>query len=308
MSDNVTVIDPLYVHVLASTKTYLAVFVGMTFVFSLAGNSLVVLVHAKIAVKTVTHWMIFYIAICDVLSVLTGSLFICQMLEYSVHGFPDIVCRLQYLNSNSASVAAYLFCACTAVERYCMVVVSKDIFSIRVAKHMWIVIFLTAYGVGAINIWAIHSNMNGHCTFNYDLRYLVVIQYLSVFMIAFVCSIVMIVCYVRIGVYVLRTMQELVQSNKTDRFQKSYRDTIQMTKMLAIVAFVFLISVNVPYITQVYAMANTPTTEPEKSFVVGLNTIYCVNTFFNPFLYMGLSSTFRQRSIALVSVCFGLRV
>ena len=164
MSDNVTVIDPLYVQVQDSTKTYLAVFNGVTFVLCFAEKSLVILVHSTVAEKTVTDWMIFYIAICDVVSALNAPLFICQMLECSVHGFPDIVCRLQYLNSSAASVGAYLFCACTAVERYCKVVVSKDVFSIRVAKFMWIVVFLTAYGVGSINLWATQSNMNGHCT------------------------------------------------------------------------------------------------------------------------------------------------
>jgi len=55
-----------------------------------------------------------------------------------------------------------------------------------------------------------------------------------------------------------------------------------MTKLLAIVTFVFLISVNIPYITMVYAMINTPTN------VLGLSTVVFINTFFNPFLYVAL--------------------
>ena len=70
--------------------------------------------------------------------------------------------------------------------------------------------------------------------------------------------------------------------------QFSKQPTIQMTKMLAIVTFVFLISVNVPYITMVYAMINTPTNEPEMSVVLGLSTVVFINTFFNPFLYVAL--------------------
>ena len=136
----------------------------------------------------------------------------CQILECSVNGFPDIVCRLQYLNSSAASVASYLFFACTVVERYYKVVVSKDVFSIRVAKHIWIVIFLTANGVGAIHMWATHRNLNGHCMFNYALRYLAVIEYAIVFLFAFICSVVMIMCYVRIGVFGLRKIQELVHT------------------------------------------------------------------------------------------------
>ena len=232
----------------------------------------------------------------------------CQILECSVNGFPDIVCRLQYLNSSAASVASYLFFACTVVERYYKVVVSKDVFSIRVAKHIWIVIFLTANGVGAINLWATHRNLNGHCMFNYALRYLAVIEYAIVFLFAFICSVVMIICYVCIGVFVLRKMQELAHSNVTDSFRNSYRNTIQMTKMLATVTFVFLISANVPYITMVFFMAKAPTTEPEMSIVLGLITGFFINTFFNPFLYVALSETFRQRSMSLVKNCFGLRV
>ena len=61
-----------------------------------------------------------------------------------------------------------------------------------------------------------------------------------------------------------------------------------MTKMLAIVTFVFLISVNVPYITMVFFMAKAPTTEPEMIVVLGLSTVVFINTFFNPFLYVEL--------------------
>ena len=61
-----------------------------------------------------------------------------------------------------------------------------------------------------------------------------------------------------------------------------------MTKMLAIVTFIFLISVNIPYITMVYAMITTPTNEPEMSVVLGLSTVVFINTFFNPFLYVAL--------------------
>jgi len=38
----VTVMDPLYVQVLISTRTYLSLFVGLAFILSLVGNGLVI--------------------------------------------------------------------------------------------------------------------------------------------------------------------------------------------------------------------------------------------------------------------------
>ena len=294
------VFDPFYLFVFDWIKLFSTVFVSSAFILGMPGNILVVLVHIGIKDKCVTDWMIFYLAVCDLLSLIVLPSFVCQLLGYWSIGFPDILCKLHLWNSNSVSMCSYLFCACTAMERFVKVCLSRDLFTIRQAELIWVPICAVCYGVGILSFLTVGNNPNGHCMVDLEQMALSAIAFGSVMVTALVASVIMTFCYICIGVYLLRKMQELTKSKTNDSFAKSYKSTIQKTKMLAIVTVVFLISANAPYITTFTLMLNPVTEEPAISLIFLLTMLFCVNNFFNPYLYLVMSTSFRRRALAVL--------
>lgn len=301
MSNNttVTVIDPFYVHIHDGSKLGASIFVCLSFVLGVPGNILVVLVHKNIKGKTTTDWMIFYIAVCDILSLINAPSYVSQFQGYwSIYNFPGFLCKLHYFSLNSVSMAAYIFTALTAFERYFKIVASKDFFD-RKASCIWIPVFTAAYLSCCPTLWVTTSNANNHCMYDVSLRFLAAIQYAIVLFTSFSASIIMITCYVRVCVFLVLKMREMSSA----AFEKNYKMTIHTTKMLAIVTVVFMFSSNAPYIAGFLMSLNKPDKEPEMSLTVLFGITFYFNTFFNPFLYLLMSTTFRQRTKALFNSC-----
>lgn len=303
-NQTVVVVDPYYTVVHPLTMDLIAVFVSVSFCLGISGNTLVILVHQKIKEKSATDWMIFYIAVCDILSLLSMPMYICQIkLYWQKYRFPDILCKLQFVHSNSISMASFLFCSCTALERYSKVVASKEIFTSVRAKWLSIPVFVVSYGIGSLAFKAVTNNANGHCSFDIEVIHFSNICYGSVLFVAFSASIVMSICYIRTGVFLLDKMKEIAQSGNNDNFSRSNRNMIQTTKMLAIMTIVFLFSANSPYISGFIVTFTTPSGEPWMSLLFMLSGMFVVNNFFNPFLYMAMSITFRRRSAEVLHSC-----
>lgn len=282
------------------TKIGASVFVSFSFAVGVPGNILVMLVHKNIKEKTVTDWMIFYIAVCDVMSLVNVPSYVSQYQDYwSIYSYPNFLCKAHYFNLNSVSMASYICTACTAMERYFKVLLSKEIFSSSKAKYIWIPIFITAYAAGAPTLWVINNNDNNRCMYDMKVRYLATIEYGILLFTAVVASVVMTVCYIKIGLFLMRKIREMSSAT----FAKSYKSTVHTTKMLAIVTGVFLFSSNVPYIAGLMMSIKKPDTEPEMSLTVIFGITFFFNTFFNPILYLGMSPTFRQRVKSLFYGC-----
>lgn len=308
MADNATVFDPPYVHMYDWTKHSVSIFTGLSFLLGVPGNILVVLVHLRIHVKSVTDWMVFYIAICDIMSLINAPLYIFQYENNWTMGFPDFLCKYHFFNLHSVSMASYLFSACMAIERFYKVVASKDIFSMTLTRCIWIPIVGVSFGIGSLTIFVVSNNINGHCMFDISepyIAYISTIEHVMLTSVAFGTTLIMITCYVRIGVYLIMKMKEINESGTSGNFSKSYRNTIQTTKMLAVVTCVFLFSANTPYITGLAMVIEVPTEDPALSLACVLTMTFFVNNFFNPFLYMGMSASFRKRTNALFETCRG---
>lgn len=304
MVTNTTNPEPFYIRIHPTTKHALTVYMGLSFLLGVPGNSLVILVHRTIKDKTVTDWMIFYIAICDIMSLLNVPLYTLQFQGIWKRGAPDIFCKYHYLNLNSVSMASYIFCACTAFERYFKVVRSKELFSLKLAKYVWIPVFLISFGLGAPVVWAVGNNANGNCMFDTERPLPVsTIEYSMMAMVAFSTSIVITICYIRTGVFLYMKRKEITQFGASTSFMRSYRNTIQTTKMLTILTVVFLFSANVPYISGIYFTTNEPSEEPLMSILMFPSLLFFINNFFNPFLYMAMSESFRRRTRALFQRC-----
>ena len=303
MAENITVIDPYFVGMHHITKHVASIFVSISFLLGVPGNILVILGHIRIKGKCTVDWMIFYLAVCDILSLMVLPVFIIQLEGFwSELGLPDVLCKLHIFNSNSASMSSYFFCACTALERFYKVVLSKDLFSIKQAQFMWLPGFMMCYGLGLLSYLTMTNNANGHCMVDVNKRTISMVAYGSVMVIALVSSLIMTVCYTCIGIYLLRRTKELTQSGLNENFVRRYQSTIQMTKMLAVVTIIFLLSADIPYITGFSIMIVNPNKEPVRSLIFFLSISFVVNNFINPFLYYNMNSSFRQRTKAILSI------
>ena len=305
MLNNTTsiVLDPFYMNVYDWSKHATAIFLSVSFLLGMPGNILVVTVHCHIKGKTVTDWMIFYIAICDIISLVNAPLYFLQFEGFWSLGFPNILCKLHYFNVNSIAMASYVCCACTALERYCKVVHSKEVFSITQAKYMWIPIFPICFGLGSLSLFAVNNNGNGNCMYDMEVRFLSTINYIVMLLIAILSSIVMTFCYIGTGVFLLKKVRETIKYGPSTSFKKSHRNTIQTTKILATVTIVFLFSANVPYVIGVLFSSNRPTSEPMMTIMLVLAVMFFINNFINPFLYMAMSGIFRRRTKKLFQRC-----
>ena len=305
MLNNTTsvILDPFYMDVYEWSKHATSIFLSVSFLLGLPGNILVVTVHCHIKGKTVTDWMIFYIAICDIISLVNAPLYYLQFEGIWALGFPNILCKLHYFNVNSIAMASYVCCACTALERYYKVVHSKEVFSITQAKYMWIPIFPVCFGLGSLSLFAVNNNGNGNCMYDMEVRFLSTINYIVMLFIAILSSIVMTFCYIGTGVFLLKKVRETIKYGPSTSFKKSHRNTIQTTKILATVTIVFLFSANVPYVIGVLFSSNRPTTEPMMTIMLVLAVMFFINNFINPFLYMAMSGIFRQRTKKLFQKC-----
>lgn len=306
MDANNTAVEPFYVYVYMWTKHAASMYLILSFLLGVPGNILVILVHINIKGKTVTDWMLFYIAVCDIMSLINVPFYILQFQGVWSRGVPDFFCKFHFLNLNSASVASYIFCACTAFERYFKVVRSKEMFSISVAKCIWMPVFVASFGLGLPILWAVANNPSGNCMFDTEKKGqlpLVTIEFIMISVVAFLTSIIIVICYIRTGVFLLVKMKEIAESSSSTSLSKSYKNTVQTTKMLAILTAVFLFSANVPYISGIYFTTYEPEDEPLMSIMMFLGLSFFINNFFNPFLYMGMSESFRRRVAALCCKC-----
>lgn len=292
---------PLFASIDVWASNAVCILIVLSILIGLPGNILVVLVHINIVRKTVTDWMIFYLAVSDIMSLLSGPMFILQAQGYK--GFPDIVCKLYYVDSSSVSMAAYMFCACTALERYFKVVLSKEMLSYNQARFMWVPVVLVSFGIGSIMFWAVKTKANGYCVYDGNVKYLVLTEYILITTVTVISSIIMAVCYIRVGVFLIGKMKEISKNGNKESFMKNYENTIQTTKMLTIVTVVFFISSNVPYSLGIVISINSPKTEPAMSIIYFFANIVFINNFFNPILYMIMSETFRNRSKDIVRYC-----
>ena len=303
MAENITVVDPFYIYVNDWTKYSISIFFGISVLLGVPGNSLVVIVHSRLKEKTVTDWMIFYVAVCDIMSLINIPLYLCQLHVLWPLGFPDFLCKYHYFNTYSVSMSSYFFCAIMALERYFKVVTSKDMTSLANVKYIWIPVFLISYGIGSLVIFYAGNNPNGHCGFDFNKTNLATVEYAIMLFVAFVSTLVMIMCYGRVSVFLHKKMKEICRGGTS--FSNSYKNTLQTTKMLAIVTLVFLFSSNTPYIVGVVFAMNQPDDEPSMSVLTVLSIIFFFNTFFNPLLYMAMSASFRKRSKRLLQSCCG---
>lgn len=300
--------DPYFTHVYDWTKYGVSTFLSIAVLLGIPGNTIVILVHTKIRDKNVSDWMIFYIALCDILSLFVLPLLVVLFNGFwALYFFPNFLCKLLYFNLQTLSISAYLFCACTALERFYKVVHSKNLFSIKAAKCLWIPIFIVSSVCASPTLWAVNNNANGHCMHDASMRHLAEITYVCVVLVAILASSCMVVCYVCIGIFLLRKMKDKIKSNLNSTFAKSNKNTIKTTKMLAVVTTVFLFSANVPGIASTIHATNMSNKEPYMTITFVLGTAFVINMFFNPIIYLAMSSTFRQKSLVILQSCFWSR-
>lgn len=308
MISNVSTEDPFYVNTHPWTKHSSTIFISMSFLLGIPGNTLVVLVHFNMKEKNPTDWMIFAIALCDILSLFNAPLTVCQIEGFWALGVPNIICKYHYFNLHSVSMASYICCGLTAVQRYCKVVLSKDVFSTKTARFVWLVIFLFSFGLGSPVILTVQNNQNGQCVVDKDDTFLVTIVFMYVLTIALGSSIIMTCCYARIGIYLMVKMKMRKHSVRCNSsFTNSFKTIVQTTKMLGIVTVVFLLTANAPYTAIVGTLLSSKQTttlkEPFISFMLFVSILPFFNNVFNPFLYMAMSYSFRQRSLCFFRKC-----
>lgn len=305
--NSTTLLEPLHLVVGVGTKAAVATLLCVSFVVGMPGNILVCLVHASFAQRSSTDWMIFYIAVCDVMTLLTVPVFITQIFGTLSQVSPNFLCKLHFFGANLALIASYLFCACTAVERYVKVAGKHRIDALfrKCARHMWIPVLIFSSVVTSTKLVTVTENGKGHCIYGVNERDLVFIEYVTMLSIASASSAAMCVCYIATGVILIRKSKEFTKSSLNTDAVSTHKSLVKITKALVIVTVVFLISANLPQASGLLFSHETPQ-EPILSIAYMLRNCNFFNTFLNPFIYYFMYSKFKQRSKYILRKIFCL--
>lgn len=297
-SQNTTIVlDPLYLVIGDGTKYAVTVFLSMSFAIGVPGNILVVLVHASTTPKSVTDWMIFYLAVCDLIYLLTAPLFITQFLDTWPQFAPDFLCKLLYFGGSLATVASYVFCACIAVERYIKVAGKQNIVMCleKSVRYFWIPVVIFSTTVTSTKLATVSNNEKGHCSYEVDDTDLVVTEYVIMLSLASVTSLVMCVCYIATGVLLIKKKNEYLKSSLNTEAMATHKSLVKVTKTLAVVTAVFFITANLSQSSGLF-ISHGITQEPLLSISFFLRLLYFVNAFLNPFIYFFMYGKFKRRS------------
>lgn len=303
--NSTTLFEPLHFVVWIGTKAAVATLLCISFIVGMPGNILVCLVHASLSQRSATDWMIFYIAVCDVMTLLTIPVFITQIFGALSQVSPNFLCKLHFFGANLALIASYLFCACTAVERYVKVAGKHRIDGLfrKCSRYMWIPVLVFSSVVTSTKLVTVTENGKGHCIYGVDKRDLVFIEYVIMLSIASVSSAVMCICYIATGVILIRKSMEFTKSSLNTDALKTHKSLVKITKALVIVTIVFLITANLPQASGLLFSHETPQ-EPILSIAYILRNCNFFNTFLNPFIYYFMYSKFKQRSKYILQKIF----
>ncbi|KAH3870839.1 hypothetical protein DPMN_034030 [Dreissena polymorpha] len=102
-------------------------FIALVMHFGLPGNILVVLVHRRITTPTATDWVVFYLAVCDICSlVVCGPSFVLIIRKVWNSFMPSFFCSFHYMIVHTCFIASTTLITLAAVIRRSVMITNRE--------------------------------------------------------------------------------------------------------------------------------------------------------------------------------------
>ncbi|XP_052761026.1 QRFP-like peptide receptor [Mya arenaria] len=279
-------------------RHFLTTFLAVAFLLGIPGNCLIVKVHYNLKKRSVTDWMVFYLAVSDLcsLSICAPSFIMTNVGVWNMI-MPSWMCKIHFTTANMAFLSSNILIAFTALARVRKTLGKEDLISSKQACYFGIGIIIGSLCFSSIAFILTGNNVNGHCYFIPEMKKLQMYVYIIYVVIALICSVITFVSYGKIVVS-LRNWRRIGpgEGNVNNAFNRNYLRSVRSSKIMGVVSFVFVISAVIPgtSLSILMGMNLQINLYLTNILIFFFSRIYFINNFANPLLYICMSSSFRR--------------
>ncbi|KAH3882674.1 hypothetical protein DPMN_006618 [Dreissena polymorpha] len=221
----------------------LVAFIALAMIIGLPGNVLVVLVHRRIKSPTATDWVVFYLAACDICSlVVCGPSYILTMTKLWNLFMPSFLCSFHFTILHSFFLASTSLITVVAVVRRSVINNNREPISARTSKFVGSIVIFVSIGLGSPSCILTKNTPSGFCYYAHEKAQLQTVVYGVYLLIILISNTITCVSYVSIipklrnAARVAPTDSDIINS----AFVRTRRAATKATICLALVSVVFL--------------------------------------------------------------------
>ncbi|KAH3870833.1 hypothetical protein DPMN_034024 [Dreissena polymorpha] len=277
----------------------LIAFIALAMLLGLPGNVLVVLVHRRIKTPTATDWVVFYLASCDICSlVVCGPSYILKMTKLWNNFMPSFLCSFHFTILHTCFIASTCLITVVAVVRRSVMNTDREPISARTSKLIGTIVIFVSIGLGSPSFILTKNTPSGFCYYDNQKAQLQTIVYGVYLLIILISNAITCACYVSI-IPKLRNAARVAPTDSdiiNTAFVRIRRAAIKATICLALVSVVFFFSTAAPLtVVTVLNASNHNVGVVVNTLTFFFSRLYFMNTFANPLIYFWINNGFRQR-------------
>ena len=185
-----------------STVT-LIIFIVISMLIGLPGNSLVLIVVPKVKRKTSTDWFIIFIAACDLISLsVSGTLYILFFTpEVWTAISSEFVCKFHYYIIHCVFLQSLLLITCMGLDRYIKTCRPHSVlFTPKIALRCCVTITTVSFLYNISQIFTTKLNIYGECALDSTKAALQISVYGFTFVVVLLCSGAVCIMYAKIAI------------------------------------------------------------------------------------------------------------
>lgn len=269
--------------------------IGIAFILGIPGNLLVICLHVKLTTRALTDWMLFYLAVCDVTSLLICAPCFILFHHDLWHKFaaPSWVCKLNYTVMTATFLTSGVTILFLAVYRYKATSYGTLLRSVNQPKGHYLGIGIAACCsfFAAQHFFLVHNNSKGMCVYNDAYKTWRIITYSTGSALCIVMCSVTCMYYIRLFLFFRRWRKvRPITGNDALASDQSRLKSLQTTTVVISVSLVFFLLSMLPVIASVVITA----LKLRTTMVFFFSRLFFVNNCANPVLYFCLSASFRR--------------
>ena len=156
----------------------LTAYIALAMLLGLPGNILVVIVNGRIKTPTATDWMIIYLAVSDICSlVVCGPSFILMITKRWNYFMPSKICSFHFMIMHACFMASTILITVIAVIRRSVMITNREPMSARKSKLIGACVIVVSIGLGSPSLFLNKNTPSGFCYFDKQKAQLQTIVY-----------------------------------------------------------------------------------------------------------------------------------
>ncbi|KAH3882302.1 hypothetical protein DPMN_006237 [Dreissena polymorpha] len=274
----------------------LTAYIALAMLLGLPGNILVVIVNGRIKTPTATDWMIIYLAVSDICSlVVCGPSFILMITKRWNYFMPSKICSFHFMIMHACFMASTILITVIAVIRRSVMINNREPMSARISQLIGAFVIFLSIVLGSPSLILNKNTPSGFCYFDKQKAQLQTIVYGVYMLIILISNAITCRCYLNIIPKIRNATRVAPTENINNAFVRMRRAAIKATMCLALVSVVFVFSTVAPLtVVTILNASNHNVGVVMNTFIFVLSRLNFTNNFANPLIYLLMNSRFRQ--------------